>query len=66
MNAMHICVFAHIEIINKLHKVEGNSLATGFANMLGNKGGVGISLFIGNSSFLFVNCHLSSGQNSSK
>ena len=38
-------------------------MATGVANTLGNKGGIGIRLKLGNSRFLFVNAHLAANQN---
>ena len=36
-------------------------MPTGFLNVVGNKGGVAISIKIKNKKFLFFNCHLASG-----
>lgn len=40
--------------------MESASVASGIGNTLGNKGGIGISLTIGNTKLLFVCCHLAS------
>jgi len=39
--------------------VEVKSIATGYGNILSNKGGIGISFEINNNAFLFINSHLS-------
>nr|CAG8433375.1 1446_t:CDS:2 [Entrophospora candida] len=55
MAAIHLCIYyQHAEV------------ATGFANLFGNKGGVGISLLFGDTSFCFINCHLAAHQNKVK
>jgi hypothetical protein len=38
--------------------IESSEVATGVANILGNKGAVAISFNLLNRPFLFVNCHL--------
>lgn len=45
-----------------VHSVQGATVATGIANTLGNKGGVGIRLCIYDSSFCFINSHLAAHQ----
>ena len=59
MNAMHLIVFAH-KIVKEVYIIdkESNEIATGLGNYLGNKGGIGVKIIIGNKSLLFVNCHL--------
>ena len=42
------------------------AVATGMGNTLGNKGGVGISMKIGKTKFVFVNAHLAAHQNAVK
>ena len=42
--------------INK--EIESDEVATGFGNLIGNKGGIGISFKFFQKSFLFINCHL--------
>eukprot|EP00825_Cyclidium_porcatum_P049611 TRINITY_DN8617_c0_g2_i2.p1 TRINITY_DN8617_c0_g2~~TRINITY_DN8617_c0_g2_i2.p1 ORF type:complete len:430 (+),score=59.60 TRINITY_DN8617_c0_g2_i2:149-1438(+) len=62
MNAMHICVFAHDSIVDDIYKISVDQKASGFLGFMENKGCVSISMSIGNKSFLFLNCHLASGQ----
>lgn len=64
MNALHICVFAHQSIAKDIYRISVDQKASGFLGFMANKGCVSISLSIGNKSFLFMNCHLASGQTS--
>jgi len=59
-------VFGHVSILNQVNNVESDEVVTGICNMIGNKGGIGISFNIGHNSILFINCHLASGQHSVK
>ena len=43
MNAMHVCVFAYMTICKHIKGIKSDSEATGIANIMGNKGGIGIS-----------------------
>jgi len=61
MNALHLVIFAHESILKYISAISTDSKATGIADLVGNKGGVGISLEIGNKSFLFINSHFASG-----
>jgi hypothetical protein len=42
--------------------IETSSVATGIADVVGNKGGVGVGLTIGSTSVAFINCHLAGGR----
>eukprot|EP00730_Choanoeca_flexa_P018685 TRINITY_DN9098_c0_g1_i1.p1 TRINITY_DN9098_c0_g1~~TRINITY_DN9098_c0_g1_i1.p1 ORF type:complete len:993 (+),score=276.06 TRINITY_DN9098_c0_g1_i1:193-3171(+) len=56
-----LAVFVHKGLQHKISHVEQSVVATGIANKLGNKGGVGISFFVGQTSVCFINCHLAAG-----
>ncbi|CAH1763413.1 13810_t:CDS:2 [Entrophospora sp. SA101] len=56
----------HILVIGTQEYYQHAEVATGFANLFGNKGGVGISLLFGDTSFCFINCHLAAHQNKVK
>lgn len=62
LQAMHIIVFVHIGIRPNVLDIFSGAIATGMANTLGNKGGVGVSFKMGNSKFAFLNCHLAAHQ----
>jgi len=66
MNALHLTVFAHKDIFSLVRDIESDEVRTGFGKVVGNKGGIGISLRIAKTSLLFVNCHLASGQKQEK
>jgi len=53
-----LVVLAHKKHRKHLTNIESSTMAAGFANVLGNKGGVGISLSYCGTSLCFVNCHL--------
>jgi hypothetical protein len=55
-------VYAHRAILNFISNVQSHAVATGIYNTLGNKGGIGITLSIGKTSFCFVNAHLAAHQ----
>ncbi|XP_039601592.1 phosphatidylinositol 3,4,5-trisphosphate 5-phosphatase 2A isoform X2 [Polypterus senegalus] len=56
-----IVVLVKPEHENRISHVGFSSVKTGIANTLGNKGAVGISFIFNGTSFGFVNCHLTSG-----
>ncbi|XP_043913229.1 phosphatidylinositol 3,4,5-trisphosphate 5-phosphatase 2A-like [Protopterus annectens] len=56
-----IGVFVKPEYENRISHVNTSSVKTGYANTLGNKGAVGVSFLFNGTSFGFVNCHLTSG-----
>lgn len=59
-------VFVHISVVPLVTDISSAAVTTGLANTLGNKGGVGVQLSIGSTSFLFVNSHLAAHQNAVK
>ncbi|XP_067145630.1 phosphatidylinositol 3,4,5-trisphosphate 5-phosphatase 2 [Apteryx mantelli] len=56
-----IVVLVKPEHENRISHVSTSSVKTGIANTLGNKGAVGVSFMFNGTSFGFVNCHLTSG-----
>ena len=66
IQAIHIIAFAHISISSICSTIGSAAVATGVGNTLGNKGGVGISMKIGKTKFVFLNAHLAAHQNAIK
>ncbi|ORX54056.1 DNase I-like protein [Hesseltinella vesiculosa] len=60
--ALHLAVFVWKPMASLVKQVHGESIKTGWANMIGNKGAVAISLQIGSKDLLFINCHLRAHQ----
>ncbi|XP_061680806.1 phosphatidylinositol 3,4,5-trisphosphate 5-phosphatase 1 [Syngnathoides biaculeatus] len=58
---IRIMVLAKPEHTNRISHVFSDSVKTGIANTLGNKGAVGVSFMFNGTSFGFVNSHLTSG-----
>lgn len=56
--AIRLIVFVRRELRSMVSDVKAASEATGVGHVAGNKGGLGVSLCIGETSFLFVNAHL--------
>jgi hypothetical protein len=63
LSAMNLIIFAHESIFHHIDKINSSYVKTGFANITGNKGAVGISFKYKKLSFLFIGCHLAAGQN---
>ncbi|KAF0357476.1 DNase I-like protein [Gigaspora margarita] len=66
MAALHLAVFVWKECKDYVQGYQHDSVATGLANLFGNKGGVGISLLFGNTSLCFINSHLAAHQSKVK
>ncbi len=66
LQALHVILFAHKSIGHLLSNVRSRAVPTGIGDTLGNKGGIGIAVTIGESTFLFVNMHLSAHQHSTE
>jgi hypothetical protein len=60
---MELYVFVKNKYKDQITQIEAETKATGFANVVANKGGVMISFFLGNTSFCFIDCHLAAGIN---
>ena len=60
--AIHVAVFVRDELYKQVGRIATDKVATGIADIIGNKGGVGVSLDIGKTSFLFVNAHFAAHQ----
>ena len=65
LNSFHIAVFVKKEKINFFTELKTGAIKTGFMNILGNKGAIGVSMKYHDKKMLFVCCHLSSGQDKS-
>lgn len=57
-----ITVFVLDEHKHRISNIRTCKVATGFGGQSGNKGAVATRFNIDNSSFMFINCHLTSGQ----
>lgn len=62
LGSIHLIIFASKLIACQLSVPVVQKVKTGFGNVLSNKGAVGIKFYVGNTSLLFVSCHLTSGQ----
>eukprot|EP00656_Telonema_subtile_P055525 TRINITY_DN8629_c0_g1_i1.p1 TRINITY_DN8629_c0_g1~~TRINITY_DN8629_c0_g1_i1.p1 ORF type:complete len:290 (-),score=46.59 TRINITY_DN8629_c0_g1_i1:58-927(-) len=60
--ATHLAVYVKNSLYYKVAAVETNSVPTGVANAIGNKGGVGVAMTLGQTSMLFVNAHFAAHQ----
>jgi phosphatidylinositol-bisphosphatase len=60
--AVHVAVFIRNDLFKQVGRVGTDKVATGIANVIGNKGGVGVSMDIGTTSFLFVCAHFAAHQ----
>lgn len=57
-----IMLFARDEHKHKVNNIRTSKVKTGFGGQSGNKGSVAIRFNYANTSFAFINCHLTSGQ----
>eukprot|EP01083_Nonionella_stella_P020442 56674_1 len=53
-----IVIIIHASHIAKISHIQSQTVATGKANLIGNKGAAAVSLQFMETTFLFVNCHL--------
>jgi len=58
---MRILILAKPEHMNSISHIQMSQVRTGIGNTLGNKGAVGVSFYLGSTSFCFINSHLTSG-----
>lgn len=66
LNAIHVMVLLHRYVWKYSWDIRTAQVATGFANVVGNKGGTQVSFSVGKTSMLFTNCHLAAHQNKMK
>ncbi|KAI8352122.1 Endonuclease/exonuclease/phosphatase [Choanephora cucurbitarum] len=60
--ALHLAVFVWQPIAHLIKDVQSEHIKTGWANMVGNKGAVAVSVLVGSKSLIFINCHLRAHQ----
>lgn len=58
LNAIHLMVLAHRSLWQYIWDVRTACVATGFANVVGNKGGAQVAFRLAQTSFLFAGAHL--------
>lgn len=58
MSAVHLMIFLHRSLWKYCAEVVTCHVATGFANVIGNKGSTQVAFRLGNTKLLFMNCHL--------
>lgn len=63
LQATHLVVFATKKLSPLISNVETDYIATGFKNMIGNKGAVKIKFDLVDTSMILINAHLHSGLN---
>ena len=61
LQATHLVVFSHKRISPLIYNIKTDLIATGFKNMIGNKGAVKIQFDMVDTSMCFINVHLHSG-----
>lgn len=60
---MMLTIYIRSEYHPLVSNIEMQSIPTGVAHLIGNKGGVGISFKIINTSYFFIGCHLAARPN---
>uniref|UniRef100_A0A0G4IAE0 Inositol polyphosphate-related phosphatase domain-containing protein n=1 Tax=Chromera velia CCMP2878 TaxID=1169474 RepID=A0A0G4IAE0_9ALVE len=58
LQAIHLAIFVKSSLAFEIKDVKSAHVATGIANVIGNKGGIGVSFRVRDSNFCFVTCHL--------
>eukprot|EP00927_Polykrikos_kofoidii_P071090 TRINITY_DN67424_c0_g1_i1.p1 TRINITY_DN67424_c0_g1~~TRINITY_DN67424_c0_g1_i1.p1 ORF type:complete len:556 (+),score=69.04 TRINITY_DN67424_c0_g1_i1:69-1736(+) len=66
MCAIHVMVFIHRFLWKYSWDIRTGNIATGFANVMGNKGGTQVGFRVGHTSLLFMNAHLASSEKKMK
>lgn len=62
LQAIHIIVFIRRALAGMLSDMDHAKVATGFGDVVGNKGGVGVCFNLGSTSFLFIAAHFAAHQ----
>ena len=58
---MFLVVIVHKKDAANFHSLRTNYIATGFGNVVGNKGAIQVAFTLYGRKFSFLNCHLESG-----
>lgn len=66
LQAINILLYIHKALIPYITDIQSQSIATGIGKTVGNKGGIGMSFILGNTSILFITSHFAAGQNGEK
>lgn len=61
LQAINILIYTHKSLMKYLKKIDSEAIATGIGQTVGNKGGIGMSFNIGNTSFIFIVSHFAAG-----
>ncbi|CAF3800398.1 unnamed protein product [Rotaria sordida] len=64
LNGTLLFIYIHSSYFNQCSAIGTARVRTGFMNLFGNKGAVGIRFEFNQTSLCFINCHLSQGENS--
>ncbi|CAF1042674.1 unnamed protein product [Rotaria sp. Silwood1] len=64
LNGIILFIYIQSSYFDQCSAISTAQVRTGFMNLYGNKGGVGIRFEFNQTSLCFVNCHLSAGENS--
>lgn len=62
LSAIHIMVFIHRYLWRYCWDIKTGQVATGFGNVMGNKGGAQVGFSLGRTKVLFINAHLAAHQ----
>eukprot|EP00002_Diphylleia_rotans_P032163 TRINITY_DN6732_c0_g1_i2.p1 TRINITY_DN6732_c0_g1~~TRINITY_DN6732_c0_g1_i2.p1 ORF type:complete len:590 (+),score=131.69 TRINITY_DN6732_c0_g1_i2:58-1827(+) len=60
--AIHLALYAHKSVFPYVKDIRSARVATGIGKVLGNKGGIAVSINIGSTRILFVNSHFAAHQ----
>lgn len=61
-----LLLIAHVSLCHLISNPQVDTVATGFFNLIPNKGGIGISFMLAGKKVLAVGCHLTSGEGCAK
>ncbi len=61
LGATHLIIMVHNQLAPIISDIKSDCVVTGTANIVGNKGGVGVSFKIGRTSLLCISSHLAAG-----
>jgi len=62
LQSTHLIIFVHAALLPAIGDVQAGAVARGLQGTLGSKGGVAVGFSLGNTSMLFLCCHLCAGE----